>query len=310
MLLGIVANAEELAIQFQGDPPFAVLRPFSDVVRLSLRVTAAGGKPVERGEAAIVLDAPERGVFLTTDFPLVEGTRLLEARLPLHQGRTEWQQLLPIRGVYRLSVVVTAGDGSVGRQIFEFSVVENREKWLWLGLLCAGLFFVGFIAGRIFTPDRTVKAVLIIALFVAASEFAAAHEAAKAAPQDSMAGTIEVDPATVGKPTRIRWRGSLDLDQPALLSLAIVHLEKDKTVLAFDKLMVERELSFNFHFPDGAEYSIKTVAQAAGRAAERAEQRVSVTGVEPSFTTQLPSLALFVGVIAVGLAAGRFSKRR
>jgi hypothetical protein len=256
------------------------------------------------------LDAPKPGAFLTTDIPLVEGTRLLDIRLPLHQGRFEWKQLLPIRGVYRLSVAVTAGDGSVGQQNFEFSVAENREKWLWLGLFCAGLFFVGFVAGRIFTQDRTVKAALVIALLVAASAFAAAHDAAKAAPQDSRAGTIEVDPATVGKPTRIRWRGSLDLDQPALLSLAIVHLEKDKTVLALDKLMVERELSFNFHFPDGAEYLIKTVAEAPDRAAERAEQRVSVTGVEPSFAAQLPSLALFLAAIALGLGTGRASKRR
>jgi hypothetical protein len=86
-------------------------------------------------------------------------------------------------------------------------------------------------------------------------------------------------------------------------------LEKRKTVLAFERVGVEKDFSFDFHFPDGAEYLITTTAEAPGRAAERAEQKVSVTGFEPSLTTQLSSLALFLTVIALGLGAGRASKR-
>jgi hypothetical protein len=309
LLIGVVASAAELALKFQTDPALALLRPFTDTVTLSVVVTGASGMPVERGTAVIALDAPMPGAFLTTDIPFVEGTRLLDVRLPFTQGRVEWKQLLPIRGVYRLSVSITAADGSIGRQRFEFSLPEKRQKWFWLGLFCAVLFFVGVVAGRIFTQGRGPTNALIIAFFVAASEFTAAHEAVKTTDQEILTGAVEVAPASVGKLTRIRWRGSPERNQPALLSLSIVHLEKRKTVLAFERVGVEKDFSFDFHFPDGAEYLITTTAEAPGRAAERAEQKVSVTGFEPSLTTQLSSLALFLTVIALGLGAGRASKR-
>jgi hypothetical protein len=42
----------------------------------------------------------------------------------------------------------------------------------------------------------------------------------------------------------------------------------------------------------------------------RTEQIVSVTAVEPPATAMLPALALFLAVIAAGIAAGRWSVRR
>ena len=86
-------------------------------------------------------------------------------------------------------------------------------------------------------------------------------------------------------------------------------LHQENSFLAFERVVVEKDFSFDFHFPDGAEYLITTTAETPGRAAERAEQKVSVSGVEPSFTTQLPSLALFLAVIALGMGTGRASKR-
>jgi hypothetical protein len=205
-----------------------------------------------------------------------------------------------------LSVAVTAGDAQPARNNFEFSVPEEGAKWLWLGLFGGGLFLVGFVAGRIFTEPRAARTALVIAIGLIAAS-GTAHEAAK---QESPSGPLEVEPATVGKPTLIRWRNPWGGQERALLSLSIVHLEKDKVILEFDKLAVEKEFAFNFHFPDGAQYLIETIAEAPGRAAERGEQQVSVTGVEPTLAAQLPSLAVFLGVIAVGLGAGRVSKRR
>jgi hypothetical protein len=96
----------------------------------------------------------------------------------------------------------------------------------------------------------------------------------------------------------------------ALLSLAITHLEKGKVVFAIEKVAVDREYTFNFHFPDGAEYRINAVAELTGRPPVRDQQLVTVAGVEPPLTAQIPALGVFLAVIAVGLGAGRFSKRR
>ena len=81
-----------------------------------------------QGKVAIVLDAPKPGTFLSTDFPLVEGSRLLELVLPLRRGRAEWKYLFPIRGNYRLSVNFVAADGQGTNKDFPIPVLEERQE--------------------------------------------------------------------------------------------------------------------------------------------------------------------------------------
>jgi hypothetical protein len=64
----------------------------------------------------------------------------------------------------------------------------------------------------------------------------------------------------------------------------------------------------DFHFPDGAEYRVNSIAESPGQEPIRTEQLVAVAGVEPAITAQLPSLLFFLLVIALGLGAGRLSK--
>jgi hypothetical protein len=301
------ADCQDLSVKFHTEPLPAQIGPFEEAVKFSLVVNDNTGKPVERGEIAIALDAPSASSFLSTDFPLIQGTRLLEMRLPLTEGQSEWRQLLPIRGVYRLAIAVSAGDGRVAQKNFELTVAENWQKWLWLGLFCAALFLVGFVAGRVFTGSRRAKAMLLIGLALICRQVAAPHEAARAAQGETPTAALDIEPATVGKLTRVRWHGISPGSK--LQSLAIIHLEKHKTVLALEKLAIEKEFSFSFHFPDGAQYLIQTAAETPDSGQERAEQRISVAGIEPSLGTQMPSLILFLTVIALGLGAGRFSKR-
>ena len=275
-------------------------------MKFRLVVNDNTGKPVERGEIAITLDAPSASSFLSTDFPLIQGTRLLEMRLPLTEGQSEWRQLLAIRGVYRLAIVVTAADGRVAQQNFDLPVAENWHKWLWLGLFCTALFVLGFVAGRVFTNSRGDKALFLIVLALTCAQIAAAHEAARAVQGEIPTAALDIEPATVGKLTRVRWQSISPGSK--LQSFAIIHLEKNKTVLALEKLSIEKEFSFSFHFPDGAQYLIQTTAETSGGGQQRTEQRISVTAIEPSLGTQVPSLILFLTVIALGLGAGRFSK--
>ena len=103
--------AEDINIYFKASPRLELLYPYSDPATLTLLVTGADGKPVSQGRVAIGLEAPAPGWFFSTDFPLVEGSRLLDMSLPLRQGRAEWKYLFPIRGEYRLTVEFTALDG-------------------------------------------------------------------------------------------------------------------------------------------------------------------------------------------------------
>jgi hypothetical protein len=313
LLFGTRVGAEEINIYFKTSPGTEQLRAGAEAASLALLVTAADGRPVQQGWVMIGLDAPPPGHFFSTDFPIVEGSRLAELRLPLRRGKAEWRYLFPIRGEYRMSVDYITTEGKQARKIFKFSIREDRVKWIVLGSFMIGLFILGFIAGRIFSvrrPKRERSAaclVLWMGCFLAFTASAAEQKIG----QGKHVGRLEIAPARVGQPTRVRWRLLADksAEKPTVvLTLVITHLEKDKPVFAVEKISVPDEFSMNFHFTDGAEYKVSAIADIAGRESLRTEQTLSVIAVEPPTTAMLPALALFLVVIAGGVMAGRWSR--
>lgn len=306
---GSAVLAEELNVYFKTTPRTELLRPFIDPTDLSLLVTGADGRPIKQGTVAIRLEAPHAGRVFSTDYPLVEGTVLSEMQLPLRQGRANWKQLLPIRGEYRLTVHGVASDGAKMSKVFTFNVRENQKKWLVLAAFSATLFILGFVAGRVFTAVRAgaVMTVVGLALLTGATEISNAQQSQADSP-----AVLEIESATVGKPGQVRWRMVNTGDggaRTATLTLTITHLEKQKVVFGVEKIAVDSEWSTKFHFPDGGEYRVSAVGSISGLAAVRNEQVIAVTGAEPPATAMFPALAYFVALIAVGLGAGRWSKR-
>jgi hypothetical protein len=303
-------QAEDLNIYFKTSPRLELLRPFADPVGMSLLITGADGRPIGEGVVEIRLDAPKPGRFFSTDFPHVEGTRLKEMRLALRQGRANWNYLLPIRGEYHLAVDVAASDGRKARKVFAFKVRENESKWLFLGAFSLGLFFLGFFAGRMFTRAEAAEVAGIVAalLFGAAGSLLAQGSA-----EPPGKATLAIGSARVGTPSDVRWRlenGPAVKKAPALLTLTITHLEKGKVVFGVEKLAVRDEFSMKFQFPDGAEYKVEAVAHIPGEPVIRNQQRVWAAAAEPPPRAMLPALAYFLALIALGLAAGRWSKLR
>ena len=316
VFLGSPVWAEEFNIYFKASPRIELLHPYSDPSTLTLLVTGAGGRPAAQGSLAIRLDAPKPGRFFSTDFPLVEGSRLMEMSLPLRQGKVEWKYLFPIRGEYLLAVDFLAPDGRKAAKTFNFKIREDKRKWLFLGLFSLALFVFGVVAGRIFTSVGSHHAKGFAAcLLLAAGGLTSLVEnaAGQATRQGEQFGWLEVDPATVGKPTSVRWRLGGDErteKSMALLTLTIAHPEKDKIVFALERLPVAGEFAMNFQFTDGAEYRAAAIAYVAGRPLLRTEKSVAVTAAEPPARAMLPALSFFVAIIALGLAVGRWSKRR
>jgi hypothetical protein len=282
-----------------------LLRPFADPIDLSLLITGADGKPIQGGSVDIRLSAPKPGRFFSTDYPLVEGTLLNEMRLPLRQGRAAWKYLFPIRGEYHLAVDFTSEDGAKASQVFAFRVRESREKLWALAGFSLALLVLGFAAGRIFT-GRAISVVFSAGVLWAASIGNTHVPAEKGRPSPG----LEIKPATVGRPSVVRWTKTGAESGSNVLSLSIVHLEKEKTVFAIDKVSVPNEWSMKFHFPDGAGYRINAVAESSAQAPIRSEQVIAVTAAEPPAGAAVPALAYFVGLIAAGLGLGRWSKRR
>ncbi len=305
--VGTACGADELNVYFKTTPRIELLRPFYDPADLSLLVTGRDGRPVEQGSVNIRLDAPKPGRIFSTDFPLIEGTRLTEMRLPLRQGRASWKLLLPIRGDYRLTVDVASADGRKASKTFNFTIRENEKKWLALGGFCAGLFVLGFLAGRIFTgaigPAVAIGALLLLSIPTASVGAQADRVAGKA--------LLQIEPATVGRLALVRWSRGNDTAAPlpALLTLTIEHLEKEKITFAIERVPVAREFAVKFQFTDGARYRVRTLAQVPGEAPLHNEQVVDVTGVAPSARMTAPALGLFIALIGLGLGLGRWSKR-
>jgi hypothetical protein len=277
-------------------------------------VTGADGKPVVQGRVAIRLEAPEPGRFFSTDFPLVEGSRLLDISLPLRQGRAEWKYLFPIRGQYRLTVEFAAPDGRKTNKTFPLRIRENKQKWVFLAIFSLALFALGVIAGRIFTSSRSsrTREFSVCLLFLLGGLTSIETAVAQELERGRQFGWLEIDPATVGNPSKVRWRlgGEENAESRAvLLTLTIAHLEKNKTVFSVERLPVAGELVLNFQFTDGADYRVTAIAYLTGGQMLRTEQNISVAGVEPPARAMIPAIGFFLAVIALGLAVGRWSRR-
>jgi hypothetical protein len=312
LILSSFLPAEEINIYFKTSPPPEQLRPFADPATVTLLVTAADGKPVAEGWVEVRLEAPVPGRFFSTDFPAVEGNRLTEMRLPLRRGKTEWKYLFPIRGEYRVVVDVVTADGKATKT-FPLRISENREKWYFLGIFTLGLFALGVVAGRIFArPLPVAKAGVAISLFLlivclVAADAVSGQEAGK----EKFFGWLEIDPATAGKPTRLRWRleGDASAERPiAQLMLTITHLEKQKTMFSIERLPVAGEFLMNFHFVDGADYRVTALADIPGRGSVRTERYLSASSEEPPKRALIPALGLFIAAVATGLGIGRWSR--
>ena len=110
-------------------------------------------------------------------------------------------------------------------------------------------------------------------------------------------GWLEIDPATVGNPSKVRWRlgGEENAEsRGVLLNLTIAHLEKNKTVFSVERLPVAGEFVVNFQFTDGAEYRVVAIAYLTGGQMLRTEQNIASTGVEPPARAMIPALAFFL----------------
>jgi hypothetical protein len=308
------AGADDLSLSFKISPDGARLMP-SAPATLTLTVKAFDSQPSAEGWLMVRLDAPPTGRFFSTDFPVIEGSRLLEVRLPIVDGKAEWRQAFPIRGEYRLAAQFAGGTNANSEKVFNFQVHENEQKWLILGGFAVGLFATGVIAGRIFsTPRHRNTAKLGLTLFCALIYCGATAEEAwsQENSEPKYVSNIEVSSAIVGKPARVRWwlhRPGLEEKPSATLTINITHLEKNSVIFSVEEIPVSDEFSLDYQFTDGSEHNVSAIAVTEDGQTVRQERLVSVNAVAPPSRAQLPALALFLFVIFLGLLAGRWSRR-
>lgn len=127
-------------------------------VQFKLQAIASNGQPLSNTKISLRLLNPPANPWLPTDFPLVEGTQLLEMQAIAPKGQLEFAQMLPIRGNYQLEVAVTPTVANAFvpfRQTLTLPVAENAVKYRNFGILVVVLLGAGVGGGWVIGRQQT-----------------------------------------------------------------------------------------------------------------------------------------------------------
>lgn len=125
-------------------------RPDLDTAKVELTLL-----DIQNGSAHIVLSSPERKFFSPTDFPMVEGTKLINSTLSVKNGKASFDYMFPIRGDYRMKVEVLDETGkSVGTHELLINIHENPAEVKNAIIFIISLALFGFIAGFVLAKRR------------------------------------------------------------------------------------------------------------------------------------------------------------
>ncbi len=252
------AQSPQPSVQLTTNPPIAQIRPFEAEateamgsgqyklpVQLTLQAIDAQGQALKNAKIHLQLFTPSKTPWFTTDFPIVEGTKLLDIEGDAPTGQFQVQQALPIRGTYQLLVTVTPIAPNAFapiQQTLTLSVPENRAKYVNFSSLAIILLAAGLGGGWVIgsgqpmqigevVPERVrlllsaAIGVAIVALLVIniSSEFARSHMPM------AMSHETEDTPA-LHKPAKLQSQGlevhlsgnaSATVGQPAQLQVSV-----------------------------------------------------------------------------------------
>lgn len=122
--------------------------PDQSLVRVDVPVQGEEGVPVH-----VQLFSPKAKFFPSTDFPIVEGTQLLDGTFTIHDGKVSFEYMFPIRGTYQL-VIEGVGANSSSPQVKQLEIRENPEKIRNAVIFVSGLLLFGFACGFLLTNWR------------------------------------------------------------------------------------------------------------------------------------------------------------
>jgi hypothetical protein len=118
-------------------------------------VLNAGGWP-DGTPVRVKMFAPAPCV-ISTDFPRVEGTPLLDSTMEVREGKVRFTYLFPIRGTYHIIMEKTDGSESLPPKPVTLTISENPQEVRNLVLLLVGLFGLGGLSGYLLTRWRVAN---------------------------------------------------------------------------------------------------------------------------------------------------------
>ncbi|RCJ39682.1 hypothetical protein A6770_11390 [Nostoc minutum NIES-26] len=292
-------------VQLSTNPPLEHILPFEaqaekpqSPITLTLQAINAAGKPLENALISLEILTPPSNPFLTTDFPIVEGTRLLQMDAAAPNGKLEIKQILPIRGNYQLRVHVSplvANAFAPYDQTLNLNVRENPIKYKYFAVIAAILLSVGLLGGwiiggqeelrqgeiapqsvRLLLSALTVVAIVTLLFINISAEVAEAHgsghstSAKPVAPSVQQSQGLEVriegdKNATVGKlanlAVQVKDTATGKPIKDVALQVKAIALEDNLTVFAYQGVS-DQEGKFTWleQFFDGAPHKVEVEA--------------------------------------------------
>lgn len=159
-LLASMPVGSQPFVQLETNPPLSQVIPDSEPVRLKLVMINPKGQPLPDANVQVRLFTPPKAPWLTSDFPIVEGTTLLELNAIAAAGELQFWQVLPIRGTYRIETNVApkvTGAFEPFKQSLTFSVSENPVKYRNVAILAAVLLLTGLASGWVIGGKQSVR---------------------------------------------------------------------------------------------------------------------------------------------------------
>ncbi len=217
------SQSPQAAIQLVTEPPIAQATPleaeatkylgsgqYKSPVQLKFQARDVAGVPLQDARYHLQILTPAPTPWFTTDFPIVEGTKLLDIEADAPTGEFQMQQVFPIRGTYQLQVDVTpiaANAFAPIQQTLKLTVPENPLKFRYFPFVLAVLLAIGLVGGwiiggrqeiqtgeiaprrvRLLLSGVTVLAIGALLFFDVSAEFAQAQAAMSMPEEASTAG--------------------------------------------------------------------------------------------------------------------------
>jgi hypothetical protein len=152
--------ATQPTIKLETEPPINNIIPAQEPVNIKLQAVNGDGQALTNTKIKLRLLTPPKTPWFTSDFPIVEGTTLLELEANAPSGELQFEKILPIRGNYQLIAEVTpqiAGKFQPFEELLTISVPENPVKYINLGILLTILLLVGLAGGWIIGGKQNIR---------------------------------------------------------------------------------------------------------------------------------------------------------
>ncbi|MBW4693434.1 MAG: hypothetical protein KME27_16925 [Lyngbya sp. HA4199-MV5] len=185
-------------------------------VQLKFQARDTTGAPLQKARFHLQILTPVPTPWFTTDFPIVEGTKLLDLTGDAPTGAFQLQQVFPIRGTYQLQVAVmpiVANAFAPIEQTLTLTVPENPLKFRYFPIVLGVLLTIGFGGGwiiggrqgiqsgeiaplrvRLLLSGVTVLAIVALLFFDVSAELGQSHAGMampEAAPPADTSGLIQ-----------------------------------------------------------------------------------------------------------------------